>query len=349
MTLFREPSTRTTGVAGHPPPGRRQRAVASTLAIAAGYEADVVSGATPATFGPHVASTPSAATKFSDMRQQVHGGFGYERPDGGISARGYAYGWESDYRSHVVSGDTHHDLLDHNFTLALAYTHNWDTVCDANNTAAAGQPLDLAAAHVVGRLLHEHARRTPRTRCSIDTFEPSLSWTMTPRLVVQGGATIQILDGFQSNPYRSVLVGSQNRTPQEHMPEFRQRYAVFARAVVRVPRAARLDARDGAPLRGQLGRARRHRRPRRRPSTSASRCCCIAARHYHLQSGASFYRNSDGYRDPGPGGPVLDRRPRAVADEQLPRWAASSRSCAARSRSARPGSSRWSSAASTRS
>ena len=35
---------------------------------------------------------------------------------------------------------------------------------------------------------------------------------------------------------------------------------------------------DGAPLRRQLGRPRRHRRRGRRPSTSASRCCCPLAR-----------------------------------------------------------------------
>ena len=174
-----------------------------------------------------------------------------------------AYGWESDYKSLVLSGTTHHDLYEHNFTLALAYSHNLDSVCDADNTAAAGLPLDL----------RRRWRRRPaasRTRpayvthpLSIDTFEPSLSWTMTPRLVVQGGATIQILDGFQSNPYRKVLVGSQNRTPQEHLPEFRQRYARVRAAGLRVPRAARVDARDGARLRRQLGRPRRHRRPGR--------------------------------------------------------------------------------------
>ena len=87
------------------------------LGVTAGWEADAVSGATPALF----VDTVTKATPFHDFRQQVHGGFTYNRPDAGIGAS-YAYGWENDYRSHSLSAIARDDLYDHNFTLGLSYS-----------------------------------------------------------------------------------------------------------------------------------------------------------------------------------------------------------------------------------
>ena len=294
VTMFDEPSSKNIGVRVLHPQADVSATVASAVNFAAGYSADVVTGATPATF-----DTVSAATKFSDTRHLVHGGFGFERSDGGISFAG-AYGWESDYKSTVISGTTHHDLYEHNFTLALAYSHNFDTVCDADNTAAAGLPLDrVALANSSGCFTSTPGYVTHSLQ--IDTFEPSLSWTMTPRLVLQGGATIQILDGFQANPYRKVLVGSQSRTPQEHLPDFRQRYALFARLAYAFPelRASVLGMIRGyddswavkaftADVTGTkyLGQS-----------------MLISGRaHWHVQGGASFYRDAMGYQILGPAG-----------------------------------------------
>src|SRR6185369_6089047 len=122
--MFDEVSTKNRGVLVIHPQVDANATVASTVNFALGYSADVVTGATPATF-----DTVSAATKFSDTRHLFHGGFGFERNDGGI-AFGGAYGFERDYKSIVISGNTHHDLYEHNFTLALAYSHNFDSVCD---------------------------------------------------------------------------------------------------------------------------------------------------------------------------------------------------------------------------
>jgi hypothetical protein len=186
VTMFDEPSSKNTGVRVVHPQADVTTQLASTVNFAAGYSADVVSGATPATF-----DVVSAATKFSDTRHSFHGGFGFERGDGGISFAG-SYGWESDYKSAVISGATHHDLYEHNFTLALAYSHNFDSVCDADNSGAAGLPLNrVALPSSVGCFTNTPGIATEKL--SIDTFEPSLSWTMTPRLVVQTGATIQII------------------------------------------------------------------------------------------------------------------------------------------------------------
>jgi Protein of unknown function (DUF3570) len=294
VTMFDEPSDKNMGVRVIHPQADVSAAVASTFNIAAGYSADVVTGATPATF-----DTVTTATKFSDTRHLVHGGFGFERSDGGISFAG-AYGWESDYKSIVISGTTHHDLYEHNFTLALAYSHNFDSVCDADNSAAAGLPLDrVALSSSSGCFTNTPGIVTQKL--NIDTFEPSLSWTMTPRLVVQGGATIQILDGFQANPYRKVLVGSQNRTPQEHLPDFRQRYALFMRLAYAFPE---LRASMLAMVRGYDDSwAVRAITADVTGTKYVGQSMLVSARaHYHLQGGASFYRDALAYQTLGPAG-----------------------------------------------
>jgi hypothetical protein len=299
LTYFQEPSTSNQGVKVIHPQVDVSAPVGGGVGVAAGWEADAVTGASPAIFGPHTGvDAVTSATPFSDFRQLAHGGLSYERGEGGISAS-YAYGWEHDYRSHSLSATTHDDLYDHNFTLALSYTHNWDSVCDANNAAAAS-PLDL---HPLTSSQHcfKSSPDVVTHRLSIDAVEPSLSWTMTPRLVVQGGGTIQILDGFQSNPYRRVLVGSQRQDPQEHEPNYRQRYAVFGRAAYAYPQwraSALLMARlyqDSWALQAVTGDLQVNK--------YLGQSMLLTLRgHYHLQSGASFYRDGEGYRVNGPAG-----------------------------------------------
>jgi hypothetical protein len=306
LTYFQEPSVQNQGIKVIHPQVDVSAPLGGGVGIAAGWEADVVTGATPAIFGPHVGvDAVTSATKFSDFRQLVHGGLSYDRPDGGISAS-YAYGWEHDYRSHSLSAITHDDLYDHNFTLALSYTHNWDSVCDANNDMAAS-PLQLqpltSSAHCFNPVRDPVTGRPDVVAhpLSIDAVEPSLTWTMTPRLVVQGGGTIEILDGFQSNPYRRVLVGSQRQDPQEHEPTYRQRYALFGRAAYAFPdwRAsmhmmARLYQ-DSWAVQAVTGDLKVYK------YLGQSMLLTVRAR-YHIQSGASFYRDGEGYRVNGPAG-----------------------------------------------
>ncbi len=306
LTYFQEPSVQNQGIKVLHPQVDVSAPVGGGVGIAAGWEADAVTGATPAIFGPHVGvDAITAATKFSDFRQLVHGGFSYDRPDGGISAS-YAYGWEHDYRSHSLTATTHDDFYDHNFTLALAYTHNWDSVCDANNDMAAS-PLDLqpltSSQHCFNPTVDPvtHRPDVVTHRLSIDAVEPSLTWTMTPRLVVQGGGTIQLLDGFQSNPYRRVLVGSQHQDPQEHEPIYRQRYAVFGRAAYAFPEwraSALVMARlyqDSWAVQAVTSDLQVNK------YLTQSMLLTLHGR-YHLQSGATFYRDGEGYRVNGPAG-----------------------------------------------
>jgi hypothetical protein len=136
---------------------------------------------------------------------------------------------------------------------------------------------------------------------SIDSFEPSLTWTATPRLVLQVGSTIQILDGFQSNPYRSVLIGSQHRTPQERMPNFRQRYAVFGRAAYALP-DMRASLTGGVRIyRDSWGIMANTAEGNYNQYWAQHFLFTLRAR-FHQQTGASFYRTAGGYQTLGPAG-----------------------------------------------
>jgi hypothetical protein len=296
VTLFREPSTNNNGITVIHPQVDASAALGSSFNLIAGYQVDIVTGATPRTFS---VDTVTAASKFSDVRQEVKGGFAFTRPSSGLSAS-YSYGWESDYKSHAVSAATHSDLVDHNYTLGVGYTHNFDRVCDNNNAEAGGFVLNLqplsSSAHCF-----QNMPDVVTHHLSIDTFEPSLTWTATPRLVTQGGATIQILDGFQSNPYRRVEVGPQNRIPQEHMPTFRQRYAAFFRAAYALPDAhASLTGsvrfyRDSWAITAATAEANYHQ------YLGQSVLLTLRGR-YHQQTEASFYRTAHNYQTLGSAG-----------------------------------------------
>jgi len=242
-TLFLEPSNikGNAGITVIHPQTDVSATFASGLGIAAGYAVDVVSGATPRVFGVRndASGRPvdaiSGATKFSDVRQQVHGGLSYARPVGDVAVS-YSYGWEHDYRSHAVTVNTRTDVLEHALTINLSYTHNFDSVCDAANTDTAGLPLARQALANSNNCFKGTADVATRA-LNIDAVEPSVTWAVTPRLALQGGGTALVLDGFQSNPYRQVDLGRAGARPQETLPQFRQRYALFVRSAYAVPAA----------------------------------------------------------------------------------------------------------------
>ncbi len=300
LTIFREPSTGNAGITVVHPQVDASAAVSSTFNINAGYEVDIVSGATPRTFGPASGvDAVSGATKFSDVRQEAKGGFEFNRATSGLAAS-YSYGWESDYKSSAISASSHSDLVDHNFTLAVGYTHNFDTVCDANNAGALG-PLNLQPLASSSHCFQSGMADVTTHKLSIDTFEPSLTWTATPRFVVQGGGTIQILDGFQSNPYRAVLIGSQHRTPQEHMPNFRQRYAVFGRGAYALP-DARASLTGGIRIYRDSWAVMAETAELNYNQYVQQNFLFTLRGRVHQQTGASFYRTSRDYQTLGPAG-----------------------------------------------
>jgi uncharacterized protein DUF3570 len=112
---------------------------------------------------------------------------------------------------------------------------------------------------------------------------------------------MQVIDGFQSSPYRRVFVGSQGRSPQERVPTLRQRYAFFGRARLALP-----ELRAAAAV---MGRVYRDTWDLRAATAEAELLkylgpSIIAGLHgrYHLQSGVIFFRSATEYRTLGPVG-----------------------------------------------
>jgi hypothetical protein len=298
LTLFTEPSSVNEGVRViHP-----QTEVAAShggFGISAGYELDIVSGATARVYAPGDAPDAVSGATFSDTRHAARGGLAFETASVAINA-GYSYGWESDYQSHTLTVAARGDFLDRNFSLTLGYTRNFDRVCDRANTLATG-PLERQPLPTSDGCFQADSLDTTTRDLTIDSFEPALSWTATPTTLLQLGATLQILDGFQSNPYRAVRLGTEGREPQERLPQFRQRYALFLKAHQAVPllkSAVRVGGRvyrdtwdvtaataDGEWLQ-YLG-----------PSLVAG----VRGR-YHRQTGAVFFRDATGLRNRGPTG-----------------------------------------------
>jgi hypothetical protein len=304
VTLFRENSTRNDGITVVHPQADFGGDLGSALHFSAGYNADIVSGATPAIFAPSKGPDAiTSATKFTDTRHAAHASFDYVSGTVGLTV-GYDYATEHDYQSHAVSVGARGDLFDRNLTLGMSYTHNFDSVCDANNKDQGGQELQPLERHALASSAHcfQANQMDVLTRSlDIDTFEPTLTWTASPRVLIQAGGTVQILNGFQSNPYRSVLVGSEHRTPQEAEPLERQRFAIFARAAYAIPamRASlSLMGRgywDTWAVRAGSGEVAFQK-------YLANWLLFRARGRYHRQGAAKFYRTADDYRSLGPAG-----------------------------------------------
>ena len=214
LTIFTEPSSANQGLRViHP-----QTEVSATngaVGLSAGYELDIVSGATARVYAPGEGPDAVSGATFADTRQAARGGVSFETASVAFSG-GYSYGFENDYRSHTITASARGDFFERNFSLSLGYTRNFDRVCD-NPNALAQSPLarqPLATSEGCFTVGSDKAER----KLSIDTFEPALAWTATPLLLLSAGASLQVLDGFQSNPYRTVRVGQQGRTPQEFLP-----------------------------------------------------------------------------------------------------------------------------------
>jgi Protein of unknown function (DUF3570) len=196
-----------------------------------GYEADVVSGATPRTYGATMDAI-SSATQFSDTRHAFHGGAELRLGPAAVDA-GYTFAFENDYRSHAVDVGARVDLWGKNTTFRLGYAHNFDSVCDVDNKGAS--PVERRSlgsskgcfGKTVG-LIEEPL--------AIDSYAVSWTQVLTPILLSDVSATFQVLDGFQSNPYRRVRLFGTVEAQESH-PLLRQRVAVQARLRLAVPRA----------------------------------------------------------------------------------------------------------------
>ena len=274
------------------------------------WSADVVTGATPRTYGsPDVVS---AATSFSEVRNTLGAGAAATVGPATISA-GYAYGTEHDYRSNLVRAGLVLDLAAHNTILTADYSHSFDRICDLAQPGVPltlRQPLDNPTGCFAG------TAGLTEEPLAIDFLEVALTQTLTPRLIGGISGTYQHLDGFQSNPYRAVRLDGGLFQAQESHPRLRDRGAVTARLRYAI---APLAATIGGDLRlyrdswgvqsitGELGWDQ--------PLTLRAPAWRYHARaRGYAQSGAVFYRdagNADSYERDGPVGNYF------TADQEL--------------------------------
>ena len=200
------------------------------VALGAGYSADVVSGATAAVYR---VDAVSAATTLDDVRHEGQLSLGFKGRRSALTFSG-SVGTESDYNSITVGASGNIDLPGKNTNLALSYNHNFDQVCDKENAMLG--VLDRKPLTLSEDCLKENGIRgvdSPETQTvwrdlTIDTVQATLTQNLTPTANLQISLYGQVLDGFQSNPYRRVLVG-QNEA-QESVPEVRGRLALTVRA-----------------------------------------------------------------------------------------------------------------------
>jgi hypothetical protein len=193
------------------------------------YAADAVSGATSSVYQVDAVST---ATKFSDVRNEASVGLGFKGRRSQITF-GATAGTERDYVNRAFSGSASIDLPGRNTTIALAYSHSFDQVCNKNNGMAT--PLESRAlvgtdpcpktGLIIGK--DDPMGRTVWADLGIDTAQATLTQNLSPTMNMQIAGYGQVLDGFQSNPYRRVRIGP--NAPQEHIPDERARWSVSAR------------------------------------------------------------------------------------------------------------------------
>jgi hypothetical protein len=201
------------------------------LTVRAGWEADVVSGASVSTkagsaYGAiHSADVVSTAS-VRDLRNLGRFDVALTGDTTSLTA-GYAYGQEHDYRSNSLHVNARTDALQHNTQFELSYARNFDQVCDRVQEAAAVLPTQWTALEDSGGCFTSAAGRTTHD-IGIDTFEASWAQSWTPVLVTQLTYSAQLVDGFQSDPYRSVIIGEGIKA-QEHEPSDRAREALTAR------------------------------------------------------------------------------------------------------------------------
>jgi hypothetical protein len=198
------------------------------------YSADVVSGATASIYQ---VDAVSAATSFSDLRNEASVGFGFHGKRSRISFNAL-FGTERDYLSRQIGGSASIDLVGRNTTVALAYTHGFDEVCNRDNgdavpleaRALTGDDACTKSGVVKGKdrpMADGDGSPTRWDDLTIDTAAVTLTQNISPTMNLQFALFGQVQEGFQSNPYRRVRIGP--NAPQEHIPDTRARWSISAK------------------------------------------------------------------------------------------------------------------------
>ena len=206
---------------------------ADWVTVRGGYEADIVSGASVAVKAgaAYAAVNPGAdvvtTASVHDVRHSTRGAVTLRKGDVSYTAQ-YDYGTENDYKSHSVFVAARTEAYEHNTQFELSYARNFDLVCDRTQAVNDRAPRFRALEDASGCFGGTDPLRTRHT-LSIDGLQATWTQAWTPTFATQLAYTAQILEGFQSNPYRSVILG-QGLKAQEHHPENRARQSVAARA-----------------------------------------------------------------------------------------------------------------------
>ncbi|MDB4989895.1 MAG: hypothetical protein JWN04_5073 [Myxococcaceae bacterium] len=267
-------------------------AATEMLSIQAGWEADVVSGASVAVVdapggGTGGVDAITSATKVHDLRQLISGGATL-RGDTTRLAANYAYGFESDYRSNGLSVSAATELFERNTTLEISYGRGWDSVCDLAQPQAE-KPVDRQRMPTHDGCFEKNKGRVER---AIDLHSLQGAWTQawTPIFSTQWSVSAQLISGFQSNPYRAVWLG--RAAAQEHHPNQRARYEsnfsgrLWLRPIGGALQLAARVYRDDWDLRAASGEAAYER-------GIGSLFRLRLRSRYYQQTGAAFY--SDDY------------------------------------------------------
>jgi Protein of unknown function (DUF3570) len=195
----------------------------------AGYEADIVSGATESLKGGKLSPVDivSSATNFKDTRHQASGGFGLTRDNTNLSAS-YTYGTESDYHSHALQVQAGTNFFQKNTELTLAYGRGFDHVCttefSANDAASSRRPLDSSKG------CFTKADDRASRKVDLDNFQAGWTQTWTPELATQVVLFGGLQHGFLENPYRAVVIAPAGDQALENHPDNRLRLAAALRA-----------------------------------------------------------------------------------------------------------------------
>ena len=224
----------------------------------------------------------------NDLRHSPRGAITLRKGDVAYTAQ-YTYGTENDYKSHSIFVSAKTEAYEHDTQFELSYARNFDRVCDRTQ-AVNDRPPRFRALEDSTAASPTATRSARATRSSIDGLQAGWTQAWTPTFATQLAYTAQILDGFQSNPYRSVIL-AQGLKAQEHHPENRARQAVALRAnlyIRPIKVAVRIGARvyrdtwditsgtgerrgRAVPLRGlPRGRARRATTSRPAPRSGAT-------------------------------------------------------------------------------
>lgn len=175
-----------------------------------------------------------SATQFSDQRHAFHAGLELRVGPTQLSA-GYTFAFENDYRSHSVDAAAQVDLWGKNTTFKLGYSHNFDSVCNVDNRGAS--PLERQALSTSKGCFDDKAMGLVEESLAIDAYAASWTQVISPILLSDVSVGLQVVDGFQSNPYRRVRLFNGTVEAQEAEPLLRQRLAVQGRMRIAIKRA----------------------------------------------------------------------------------------------------------------